>query len=121
MRRLAPLLIAAACAPAAPDAPPVPPGVTLVPAAEGLDVAGTGQEIGFGRHRPGAVAAVTRVLGRAPEAPVGRSDCPGGPLTEIAWPRAGLTLIFAQDAFVGWQAGEGRRFPGPVRKAGRTC
>ena len=121
MRRLAAVVVLAACAPGPPDAPPVPPGVSLVPAAEGLDVAGTGQEIGFGRHRPGAVAAVTRVLGRAPEPPVGRIDCPGGPLTEIAWPRAGLTLTFAQDAFVGWQAGQGRRFPGPVRSAGRTC
>jgi hypothetical protein len=118
MRRLAAVLVLAACAPAA---PPAPPGVTLVPAAEGLDVAGTGQEIGFGRHRPGAVAAVTRVLGRAPEAPVARTDCPGGPLTEVVWPREGLALTFARNAFVGWQAGEGRSFPGPVRRAGRTC
>jgi len=121
MRRLVPVLVLAACAPTVPQAPPVPPGVSLVPAAEGLDVAGTGQEIGFGRHRPGAIAAVTRVLGSGPAAPVRRIDCPGGPLTEVAWPREGLTLTFAQGAFVGWQAGEGRRFPGPLRDAGRTC
>jgi hypothetical protein len=121
MRRLALLAVLAACAPVRPETPPASVGLSLVPAAGGLDVAGSGQEIGFGRHRPGAVAAVARVLGRAPQAPVGRIDCPGGPLTVVAWPREGLTLTFAQGAFVGWQAGLGSAFPGPVRSAGRTC
>jgi hypothetical protein len=95
-------------------------GPSLVPAAQGIDVAPTGQEIGFGRHRAGAVAAVARVLGRAPDAAAGP---PGCPLAAVDWPRDGLTLYFeGRDArFVGWRAGEGRTFPGEPRTAGRTC
>ncbi len=102
--------------------PPLPParGLSLLPAAQGIDVAPTGQEIGFGRHRAGAITAVARVLGRPPDAV---ATPPGCSLAEADWAREGLTLYFeGRDArFVGWRAGDGRTFPGEPRTAGRTC
>ncbi|MEM1428935.1 MAG: hypothetical protein AAGG09_05720 [Pseudomonadota bacterium] len=88
-------------------------GPTIVPAPAGLDVAPLGQEIGFGRFQPGAVAAVTRVVGRSPATTGPRLDCPGGPLTEVVWPREDLTLYFADQAFVGWRTSGS--------SAGRIC
>jgi len=116
---LAAALIVAACTPVPPDKGlPSARGVTLAPAAQGIAVMPTGQEIGFGRHRPGAVGAVSRVLARAPEA---RAPPPGCTLAAAAWPRDGLTMYFDGDAFVGWRAGGGRSFPGEPRSAGRVC
>jgi len=121
------LLVLAACAPQAavrtgPDtrtALAPADGLSLVPAAEGLGVAPLGQEIGFGRHRPGAVAAIARILGRE-GVPARPAACPGGALAAVAWPREGLTLYFAEEAFVGWRTQPGRRFA-ESRSAGRVC
>ena len=89
----------------------------LVPAPDGIDVAPTGREIGFGRHRPGAEAAVARVLGR----PGRPAPCAAPGLSATGWPRTGLTLVFdARDAFVGWRT-EGGPAPAPEASAGRTC
>jgi hypothetical protein len=124
MRGAAPALLLvslAACAAAPQTRPGLPPahGLSLVPAAEGLDVAPLGQEIGFGRHRPGAVAAVARILGRD-GVPARPAACPGGALEAVAWPREGLTLYFAEEAFVGWRTVPGRRFA-EAASAGRVC
>jgi hypothetical protein len=95
-------------------------GLTLVPAAQGLDVEPTGREISFGRHRAGAVASARRVLGHPPDR-VGPP--PGCPLVAATWSRDGLTMFFEahDDAFVGWRAGGGRTFDGEMRRAGRSC
>jgi hypothetical protein len=99
-----------------------PAGLRLVPAAQGIDVAGpgvgTGQEIGFGRAQAGAVAAAARVLG---EEPGPATVPPGCALTEVAWRRAGLAMTFDGGAFAGWRTGGERAFPGPVQQAGRVC
>ena len=94
------------------------PDLRLVPGAQGIEVVGSGQEIGFGRAQAGAVAAVARVLG---EAPGPATMPPGCTLTEVTWRRAGFAMAFDAGAFVGWRAGDGRAFPGPVRRDGRTC
>lgn len=84
-----------------PKQAPVPvsaPGLTLVPAAQGLDVAGSGgREIGFGRDRRGVLESVTRIEGRPPvPTPCGTRDG-----YETA---SGFTLIFDDlRRFVGWQ------------------
>ncbi len=97
---------------------PTTRGLTLVPAAQGIDVAPLGQEIGFGRHREGAVAAVSRVLGRAPEAVAAP---PGCALEAAEWARDGLTMYFDGDAFVGWRTVGAGAFAGAIRTAGRSC
>mgnify|MGYP006296542785 CR=1 FL=1 len=119
-RALAAALALAACVPAPSDDAPRAEGLTLVPAARGIDVAPTGQEIGFGRHRVGTVAAVARVLGRAPD---GVGAAHGCDLSAATWGRDGLTMYFAgpDAAFVGWRAGGGRTFAGVPESAGRTC
>lgn len=68
---------------------------------DGLDVAGTGLEIGFGRARPGATAAVARLLGAEPS---GMRICSG--LQQASW-AAGLALYFRNDDFVGWSSTSG--------------
>lgn len=93
-------------------------GLTIQPGAQGLDIVPVGQEIGFGRFRPGAEAAVARLLGSS-GTPV---PCAASGLSGTRWERDGLTMVFdAEGAFVGWQAGEGRRFSGPIQSAGVRC
>ena len=93
------------------------PARELVPAPGGIDVVPTGREIGFGRHRPGAEAAVARVLGR----PGRPAPCAAPGLSATSWPRSGLTLVFdAREAFVGWRM-EGGPARAPEASAGRTC
>ncbi len=116
---LALALVAAGCAPAggpagtgsgggtgagagfdAAPARPSPP----VPTATGVDIPGTGREIGFGRHLPGAEAALARVYG----APARRACGAGTVLTLGA-----LELHFEDEAFAGWRRGD--------ETAGRPC
>jgi hypothetical protein len=88
------------------DAPGAP-RLALVPAAGGLDVAGSGGlEIGFGRDRAGVLAAVGRVTGAAARA----APCGGG-LAAVRFD--GLVLVFEGPRFVGWRDGAAR--------AGRGC
>ena len=107
MRAIALTLLAAGCA--APAAvPPLSAGPDpLRPGAGGIEVAGTGLEIGFGRAEEGAVEAVSRLIGP----PGSRRPCgPDGAV--VAWP-TGLAMHFARGDFAGWEA-EGR-------SAGRLC
>lgn len=91
------ILTLAGCA-----APVPPPGETALRlAAGGFDVAGTGREVGFGRASEGAVAAVSRLLGSAPEA---RSPIDG--CETVRW-AGGLELLFRDAAFSGWRATPG--------------
>ena len=76
-----------------------PGAIVLAP--EGLDIAGTGLEIGFGRAEQGAVKAVQKLMGRPPSSRQSRRDCAGGPLDAIHWD-GGLTLFFRDGAFKGW-------------------
>jgi hypothetical protein len=110
--------VLAGCATDAPR-PGTDAGSRAMPVAEpvfredGIAVGATGKEIGFGRAEPGAVAAMTKLIGRAP-AGTGPA-CTG--LRTTRWPD-GTTLFFeprAYDpaAFVGWQRGS--------ESAGRTC
>ncbi|TFL20141.1 hypothetical protein [Jannaschia formosa] len=85
------------------------PGLRLVPAPAGLDVAGSGgREIGFGRDRAGALASVARVEGASPRAVA----CPA-PGLDAFRTEGGLVLVFTGTSFVGW-AQDGAR-------AGRGC
>jgi hypothetical protein len=102
-RALALAVLAALAACAAPTATPVAPrgspGLVLAP--EALLVAGTGQEIGFGRAPDNAIAAVSARTGSRPAADLTRSDCAAGPLREVRWPD-GLSLWFRDRMLVGW-------------------
>ena len=103
MRALAAALLVSACASA--GAPPPTRGAPLVPTATGVDVPGTGKEIGFGRALPGAERALAR-LGGAPD----RRPCSGPGVILLA---DGLEMHFPGGTFTGWRQGE--------RSAGRLC
>ena len=109
---LAACLLAAGCA-AAPIATtprvsgPPAAALRLVPAPNGLDVAGSGgREIGFGRAQAGALAAAEKASGGT-AAPI---RCGGG---REAFALEGLILVFETQRFVGWRRGEA--------EAGRGC
>ncbi|WP_308917066.1 hypothetical protein [Jannaschia sp. LMIT008] len=103
---VAAVLLVAGCAVA--TAPPGLPGLALVPAADGLDVDGSGgRQIGFGRDRAGALDSVARVTGRRP-IPVA---CGGG--RDAFDAGGGLILVFEGRSFVGWRTAGGA--------AGRQC
>lgn len=71
-----------------------------VPSDTGIGVAGTGMEIGFGRHLDGAVRAVTGLSGAAPV--YFGPGCAAGLLT-VRW-QNGLEMHFRSESFVGWEA-----------------
>ena len=103
MRALAAALLVSACASA--GAPPPMRGAPLVPTATGVDVPGTGREIGFGRALPGAERALSRLYG-APD----RRPCGG---TGVILVTGDLELHFPGGTFTGWRQGG--------RMAGRLC
>lgn len=108
LRAAAAALLLAGCAAQAPA-----PAGRLVPADTGLNVEGTGLEIGFGRTMPGAVAAASRLIGRDP----GRRTEAGGGCEVVAW-RDGFEMHALGGAFVGWRdpaAPDGRT------EGGRLC
>ena len=95
----------AATAPPPPGADPVPAGLgPPVPTATGIEIPGSGREIGFGRHLPGAAAALTRLYG----APV-RRPCDGGTILALDT----LELHFEGESFTGWRQDD--------RSEGRLC
>ena len=107
MRALAAALLLAGCA-AQPAVPPLSAGSDpLRPGPNGIAVAGTDLEIGFGRAQEGAAEAVTRLVGP----PDAQSPCPGGGAV-LVWPM-GLAMHFPDGTFTGW-AQDGR-------SAGRLC
>jgi hypothetical protein len=123
--RAAAALLPAVLAGCVATAPPPPPAATeLRLAQQGLDVAGTGLEIGFGRARDGAVAAVTRLLRRPPDG-TARADCSSGRFEIVRWTGA-LSMHFRDGAFLGWTAPPhatalfGPDTPASLR-AGQTC
>ncbi|MGR3540669.1 MAG: hypothetical protein ACU0BS_04480 [Hasllibacter sp.] len=93
------LLAGCAAAPA-----PVPDAAPPVPTATGIEIPGTGREIGFGRTLASAEASLTRLYG----APARRA-CPGGTVLVSE----GIELHFAGFGFSGWRAAAG--------SAGRLC
>ena len=116
-------VILASCVGAPPPPQDAAPGILrLAPA--GLDVAGTGLEIGFGRARDGAVAAAARVLGRPPDR-VARADCAGRVFEVVHWTGA-VSMHVREGAFLGWTAPPDTtlltddRTP-PALRAGETC
>ena len=96
MRALAALLLLAACASAG-TVPPPTRGAPLIPTATGVDVPGTGREIGFGRALPGAERALARLYG-APD----RRPCGG---TGVILVSGDLELHFPGGTFSGWRRG----------------
>lgn len=81
--------------------------------ADGIDVGQTGMEIDFGRAQPGAITAMSKLMGAEPSQIA--AACTG--LTAARW-RDGTVLYFEQrpydpGAFVGWSRADGQ--------AGRTC
>lgn len=112
------LFLLTACAPTSGPVGPSAAGLSLEPGSGGIEVIGSGQEIGFGRLQPGAVTAASRVLGRQPDL---TRACAGGG-SAATWSRDGLTMIFdRQGGFTGWETGGGRTFTGEVRAAGTVC
>jgi hypothetical protein len=73
----------------------------LVLAPGGFTIGDTGLEVGFGRARDGAVAAVSRVLGTDPVSEANGEDCGG--LSTVRWPNE-VSMEFQGGAFVGWTA-----------------
>ena len=102
MRALAAALLLAACSTAA--TPPTR-DAPLVPTQTGVDVPGTGKEIGFGRALPGAERALARLQG-APD----RRPCGGAGVILVT---GDLELHFPGGTFTGWRQGG--------RSAGRLC
>ena len=98
------LLLLAACA-SATTQPPTR-SAPLVPTQTGVDVPGTGREIGFGRSLPGARAALDRLYG-----PSDALGCAGGGTVLLL--ADGLELHFPAGTFTGWRQGE--------QSAGRLC
>ena len=103
MRALAAALLLAACASSTP--PPPTRGAPLVPTQTGVDVPGTGREIGFGRALAGAERALARLQG-APD----RRPCGGAGVILVT---GDLEMHFPGGTFTGWRQGE--------RTAGRLC
>ena len=103
MRALLVLPLLAACAAAAP-APRAPAAGPPVPTATGLEIPGTGREIGFGRTYDSARASLARLYG-PPEA----RACPGGAILVSE----GVELHFAGFGFSGWRTA--------AASAGRLC
>ena len=97
------LLLLAACGPS--SAPPPLRGAALVPTPTGVDVPGTGREIGFGRALAGAERAVASLYG-APD----RRPCAGAGVILLT---GDLELHFPGGTFTGWRQGD--------RSAGRLC
>ena len=113
MRRLGLCLLGlglAACTAEAPAPDPERiPGLSLQPGPRGLLVVGSGGlEIGFGRDRMGVLESIGRVEGASP---VPRSCDVGRAAVETV---GGLSLVFADERFVGWEAPDGR-------SAGQPC
>ncbi|RYH10899.1 hypothetical protein [Tropicimonas sp. IMCC6043] len=80
---------------------------------QGILAGATGKEIDFQRAEPGAIAAMSKLMGSAPASTAGA--CPG--LRAARWPD-GTTLFFETrpfdpPAFIGWQHGG--------QSAGRVC
>lgn len=86
-------LLLAACAAPVPETAPAVAG-RIVPAENGLEVEGTGLEIGFGRYFDGAVAAVSRFEG--PPVSIKRGQC-----ATVRW-ASGLEMFFFDNSFEGW-------------------
>lgn len=107
------LVLLAACADT--GTPPLsgrqtaPVGISLVPDAQGLGIAGSPKRIDFGRSPRGVVPVLTRELG-APRA-LGLEGCPVGVVQQMAW--GDLVLSFTRERFVGWRMAQTR--------AGQTC
>lgn len=100
------ILLLGACAPVA-GAPVAgaPDAGGIVLDAGGLSPAGSALRVDFGRHRTGAVDAVSRLVGAGPAS---ASACGEG-VEEVRWAN-GLALTFRDAAFSGWitRAGRGR-------------
>jgi hypothetical protein len=95
---LALALALSACAPS----PEVAPAPAFAPDSDGIALIGVPQRIDFGRTQEGVIAAVTRLEGRGPAA---TTVCPSG-ATAVRWP-SGLSLHFADSAFLGWAKADG--------------
>ncbi|MEM8631493.1 MAG: hypothetical protein AAGF74_09665 [Pseudomonadota bacterium] len=72
---------------------------SLILADSGLNVAGTGLEIGFGRAQAGAVASVSRFLG-LPSTRLAGAGC-----TAVRW-NAGFEMVFLEGDFSGWRSSD---------------
>lgn len=79
-----------------------PPPLGIVPAETGIDVPGSTLEIGFGRAAPGAVDAVSRLIGSDPLQSVGPPGC-----RVVRW-RDGFELHARNGAFTGWRDARAR-------------
>ncbi|MFV0360018.1 hypothetical protein [Tropicimonas sp.] len=98
------MAVLSACAPSGKSAGP---SGDLILKPDGLGVAGTGLEIGFGRAQAGAVQAVTRVLGEPPGGSGSLPACSGGSLATVNW-AGGFSLAFRNGDLRGWHSGAGR-------------
>lgn len=100
MRALALTVMLAACA-----APQAQPSYQISLSSSGIEVIGTGQEIGFGRTAPSAIAALTKVQG-SDYRRVDQAGC-----FVLIWEDA-LGAHFTPD-FSGWRLGD--------QSAGQLC
>lgn len=95
MRALVAVVLLGGCVSAVPSAPIAPIRLD----ARGIEVVGTGQRIDFGRDRAGVIQTMTRLRGGAPE----QTPCVDAARTAFVWAND-VTLVFRNDAFVGWGA-----------------
>ena len=107
----------AATAIANPGAPaPAAEHYALAVTGEGLRLInreqGSAQPLAFGMARDQAMRTVGNVLG-APVAQGESPDCPAGPATSADF-SSGLSLVFRDDRFVGWDLGAGAGSAGPI-------
>ncbi|MBV7410975.1 hypothetical protein KJP29_18500 [Maritimibacter sp. DP1N21-5] len=104
------LLLLAGCG-AAGTVPTTPArqGVTFVPDANGLGVAGRSTRIDFGRSPSGVIPVMEREVGQGRDKPL--ANCPSGVVRVVDY--AGLELSFSDERFVGWRQDDA--------SAGQTC
>ena len=90
----------------------------IVLATEGLS-AGTGKLIALGAPYVDAVTFVTGALGGATPVENTNNECPNGAMKHARWD-AGLTLLFQNEALVGWESTGANLTTGTGIHAGST-
>ena len=102
MRLAAPLAIWLLASCAAPDR--VGPGRAHSLDNDGIAVDGTSLRIDFGRSADGAIMAMSRLVGSAPDRD---GTCAAVDVRFVAW-RGGPVMYFRDGAFLGWATEDGR-------------
>lgn len=67
----------------------------------GILIPALNQRIDFERAEPGAIAAMSKLLGADPAAPILNAECGAGPVRTLRW-ASGFEMLFQAGDFRGW-------------------